>query len=218
VTIAREGWPVITAATGVLGMVAVVGTLAGHPASLAPLVVAVGFCMWFFRDPERAAPADERLVVSPADGRVVAVVPEREDRFLGAPATRISIFMSPLDVHVNRNPVSGTVELVRHTAGRFRAAFKDKASLDNERNAVVLTSGGRRYLMVQIAGALARRIVCRVAPGDRVRRGERFGMIMFGSRVDLFLPPDVVAVVRTGARVHAGTSVLAEVPAEPKGA
>ncbi len=217
-TIAREGWPVITAATGVLGMVAVVGMLAGHSAALAPLVVAVGFCVWFFRDPERAAPADERLVVSPADGRVVAVVPEREDRFLAAPATRISIFMSPLDVHVNRNPVSGTVEVVRHTAGRFRAAFKDKASLDNERNAVVLTSGGRRYLMVQIAGALARRIVCRVAPGDRVRRGERFGMIMFGSRVDLFLPPDVVAVVRTGARVHAGTSVLAEVPAEPRGA
>jgi phosphatidylserine decarboxylase len=215
VTIAREGWPVIAAAAGVLGVVGVVGALAGHLPALLPLVVGVGFCVWFFRDPERSAPADERLVVSPADGRVVAVVEEREEHFLHAPATRISIFMSPLDVHVNRNPVSGTVELVRHTSGKFRAAFKDKASLDNERNAVVLTSGGRRYLMVQIAGALARRIVCHLTPGVAVRRGERFGMIMFGSRVDLFLPPGVTPVVRNGARVHAGTSVLAEVSAAP---
>ena len=210
-TIAREGWPVIAAAAGVLGVVGGVGALAGHPAALAPLLLGVGFCLWFFRDPERAAPADERLVVSPADGKVVAVVEEREETFLHAPATRVSIFMSPLDVHVNRNAVSGVVEQVRHTAGKFRAAFKDKASLDNERNAVVLNSGGRRFVMVQIAGALARRIVCRVAPGDRVRRGERFGMIMFGSRVDVFLPADVVPRVRNGERVRAGVSVLGEV-------
>jgi phosphatidylserine decarboxylase len=213
VTIAREGWPVIGIAAGVLGLVGTVGTLAGHPASLVPLVLAVGFCLYFFRDPERSAPADERLVVSPADGKVVAVVQEREERVLQAPTTRISIFMSPLDVHVNRNPVSGAVALVRHTAGKFRAAFADKASLDNERNAVVLESGGRRYLVVQIAGALARRIVCRVRPGDRVQRGERFGMIMFGSRVDLFLPVGVEPVVKLGDRVRAGTSVIAEVRA-----
>lgn len=212
-TIAREGWPVIGIAAGVLGLVGTVGTLAGHPASLVPLVLAVGFCLYFFRDPERSAPADERLVVSPADGKVVAVVQEREERVLQAPTTRISIFMSPLDVHVNRNPVSGAVALVRHTAGKFRAAFADKASLDNERNAVVLESGGRRYLVVQIAGALARRIVCRVRPGDRVQRGERFGMIMFGSRVDLFLPVGVEPVVKLGDRVRAGTSVIAEVRA-----
>ena len=209
--IAREGWPVIGTAAGVLGLVGAVGTLAGHPASLVPLVVAVGFCLYFFRDPERSAPPDERLVVSPADGRVVAVAAEREERVLGAQATRVSIFMSPLDVHVNRNPVSGTVALVRHTAGKFRAAFADKASLDNERTALVLESGGRRYLLEQIAGALARRIVCRVRPGDRVQRGERFGMIMFGSRVDLFLPAGVVPVVQHGDRVRAGTSVIAEV-------
>jgi len=213
VTIAREGWPVIGIAAGVLGLVGTVGTLAGHPASLVPLVLAVGFCLYFFRDPERRAPADERLVVSPADGKVVAVVQEREERVLQAPTTRVSIFMSPLDVHVNRNPVSGAVALVRHTAGKFRAAFADKASLDNERNAVVLESGGRRYLVVQIAGALARRIVCRVRPGDRVQRGERFGMIMFGSRVDLFLPVGVEPVVKLGDRVRAGTSVIAEVRA-----
>jgi phosphatidylserine decarboxylase len=211
VPIAREGWPVIGTAAGVLGLVGTVGALAGHPAALLPLVLAVGFCLYFFRDPERRAPPDERLVVSPADGRVVAVVEEREERVLQAPATRVSIFMSPLDVHVNRNPVSGTVALVRHTAGKFRAAFADKASLDNERTALVLESGGRRYLLEQIAGALARRIVCRVRPGDRVQRGERFGMIMFGSRVDLFLPVGVVPVVHRGDRVRAGTSVIAEV-------
>ena len=209
--IAREGWPVIATAAGVLGLVGAVGTLAGHPLSLVPLVLGVAGCLYFFRDPERVPPPDDRLVVSPADGRVLAVVDEREERVLHAPATRISIFMSPLDVHVNRNPVSGTVEQVEHSAGKFRAAFADKASLDNERNALVLESGGRRYLLVQIAGALARRIVCHVAPGDRVRRGDRFGMIMFGSRVDLFLPPGVRACVRKGDRVRAGTSVLAEV-------
>ena len=209
-TIAREGWPVIGTAAGVFGLVGVVGTLAGHPASLVPLLLGLAFCFYFFRDPERTAPGDERLVVSPADGRVLSVAEEREERFLSAPATRISIFMSPLDVHVNRSPVSGTVREVRHTPGRFRAAFADKASLDNERNAIVLESGGGRYLLVQIAGALARRIVCRLHPGDRIRRGERVGMIMFGSRVDLFLPAGVRPVVRAGERVRAGTSVLAE--------
>jgi phosphatidylserine decarboxylase len=172
----------------------------------------VGFCLYFFRDPERRAPADERLVVSPADGRVLNIG-ETAAPQLGGNATRISIFMSPLDVHVNRHPVSGTVEQVQHTAGKFRAAFADKASLDNERNALLVTSGARRYLVVQIAGAVARRIVCHARPGDPARRGERFGMIMFGSRVDLFLPRDVRPVVRPGDRVHAGSTVVAEVPA-----
>jgi phosphatidylserine decarboxylase len=195
----------------VLGTVAVVGTLAGHALAIVPLVLAVGFCLWFFRDPERAAPAGDGLVISPADGRIVAVVPEREERYLHALATRVSIFMSPLDVHVNRSPVTGTVRQVQHTEGKFRAAFSDKSSLDNERNAVVLESGGKRFLMVQIAGALARRIVCHVAPGDRLERGQRFGMIMFGSRVDVFLPPGVQPTVSKGERVRAGLSVLGRV-------
>jgi phosphatidylserine decarboxylase len=195
----------------VLGTVAVVGTLAGRPVAVVPLVLAVGFCLWFFRDPERTAPADDRAIISPADGRVVAVVSEREDRFLNTQTTRVSIFMSPLDVHVNRSPVTGTVRQVQHTEGKFRAAFSDKSSLDNERNAVVLESGGKRYLMVQIAGALARRIVCHVGPGDRLERGQRFGMIMFGSRVDVFLPPGVQPTVSKGERVRAGLSVLGRV-------
>ena len=198
---------------GVLGVVGLVGAAAGHPAALLPFVLGVGFCLYFFRDPERQPPPGEGLVLSPADGRVLEVVAASEEQFLRAPATRVSIFMSPLDVHVNRNPVSGMVTAVCHTAGKFRAAFADKASLDNERNAVVLETGGRRYLMVQIAGALARRIICRISPGDRVRRGERMGMIMFGSRVDLYLPLDVRPVVQPGDRVRAGLTVVAEVPA-----
>lgn len=209
--IAREGWPVIATAAFVLGAVAVVGTLAGHPAAIVPLVLGVGFCLWFFRDPERETPGGDGLVVSPADGRVVAVVAEREERYLRGPATRVSIFMSPLDVHVNRSPVTGTVRQVEHVRGKFRAAFADKSSLDNERNAVMMESDGRRFLFVQIAGALARRIVCHVRPGDRLERGQRFGMIMFGSRVDVFLPPGVVPAVAKGARVRAGLSVLARV-------
>src|SRR5262245_65474780 len=135
-------------AAGVLGVVAIVGVAAGHPAAVLPCALGAAFCLYLFRDPDRRPPPDDHLVVSPADGRVLEVREEREEQFLHQPATRVSIFMSPLDVHVNRSPVAGTIELVRHTAGKFRAAFADKASLDNERNAVVLESAGRRYVVV----------------------------------------------------------------------
>ncbi|HXJ35062.1 MAG TPA: phosphatidylserine decarboxylase family protein [Candidatus Eisenbacteria bacterium] len=210
--IAPEGWAVIWTAAGVLGTVAIVGTLAGHPASLVPLLLGVAFSLYFFRDPERQAPADPRAVVSPADGRVIDVSPVREDHFLHASTTKVSIFMSPLDVHVNRSPVDGRITALEHTAGKFRAAFHDKASLDNERNAMVLEAGGRRFLVVQIAGALARRIVCRRAVGDGLGRGERYGLIMFGSRVDVYLPAGVEPAVTKGDRVSAGSSVLARLP------
>jgi len=206
---------VIFMAAGVLGVVGLVGAAAGHPAALLPFVLGVGFCLYFFRDPERQPPPGEGLVLSPADGRVLEVVAASEEQFLRAPATRVSIFMSPLDVHVNRSPVSGIVTLVRHTEGKFRAAFEGKASLDNERNAVVLDAAGRSYVVVQIAGALARRIVCWRRPGDRLARAERFGMIMFGSRVDLFLPPEVPPKVAKGDRVRAGVTVVAEAPGAP---
>lgn len=211
-SIAPEGWAVIGTVAAVFGVVAVVGTLAGLPASIVPLVVALGFSFWFFRDPERTPPGDPRAVVSPADGRVIDVSPVDEDRFLHAPTTKVSIFMSPLDVHVNRSPVDGRITQVEHTAGKFHAAWEDKASLDNERNAVVLEQGARRFLVVQVAGAVARRIVCRRGVGDRVGRGERYGIIMFGSRVDVYLPTDVRPVVEKGARVVAGETVLAMLP------
>lgn len=204
----------VAVATGVLGPVAVIGAAAGHWAAIVPFVLGVGFCAWFFRDPERIPPPGEHLVVSPADGRVLAVGPEPAEASLDGPGTRISICMSPLDVHVNRSPVAGRILAVEHTPGKFRAAFADKASLDNERNVVRLDSDGRRFAVVQIAGALARRIVCRRRAGDVLARGERYGLIMFGSRVDLLLPPGVQPRVARGARVYAGRSVVAEIVQE----
>jgi phosphatidylserine decarboxylase len=211
-SIAPEGWAVIGTAAAVFGVVAVVGAAAGHAWAMLPLPIAVGFSFWFFRDPDRRPPGDPRAVVSPADGRVIDVSPVREDRFLHAPTTRISIFMSPLDVHVNRSPIDGRIAQLEHTPGKFRAAFEDKASLDNERYAMVLEQGTRRFLVVQIAGAVARRIVHRRRVGDVLNRGERYGVIMFGSRVDVYLPEDVRPVVRKGDRVAAGETPLAEMP------
>lgn len=187
-------------------------TLTGHLWLGVPGAAALGFATWFFRDPDRQTPEDPRLVVSPADGRVVDVREVREGDLLGTPATRVSIFMSPLNVHVNRSPVTGVIERIRHTRGRFHAAFADKASDENERTAMVIVAGPRRYLVVQIAGAVARRIVCRRREGDDVARGERYGMIMFGSRVDVYLPSDVRVLVQPRMRVRAGTSVIGEVP------
>jgi phosphatidylserine decarboxylase len=137
------------------------------------------------------------------DGRVLEVVEGERDEILEAPSTRISIFMSPLDVHVNRVPVSGVVETVRHTPGKFKAAFGDKASRDNERTAMVLRSGARRFVVVQVAGALARRIICKVGEGETLRRGDR---------VDVYLPPDVRPRVKHGDRTVAGETILAVVP------
>ena len=158
----------------------------------------------FFRDPARVAPGGEGLVVSPADGKVVEI----DD---GDPVgRRVSIFLSPLDVHINRAPLDARVADVRYQAGRFLAAYKGKASEENERNAVELAdASGRTVRVVQIAGFLARRIVCDVGRGDSLKRGERFGMIMFGSRVDLHLPADATVAVRPGERVRGGETIVA---------
>jgi phosphatidylserine decarboxylase len=182
----------------------------------APWPLAAAFLMLallvvnFFRDPARETPPGDGLVTSPADGKVVAVLDHVEEtRFLKRACRRISIFMSPLNVHVNRVPVSGTVVAVQHQEGRFHAAFLDKASELNEQNAVVIEDArGERILFVQIAGQLARRIICKVAPGDRVQRGERYGMIMFGSRLDVYLPLGVEVRVHVGERVTAGSSII----------
>ena len=167
----------------------------------------------FFRDPERSpATASERLVFSGADGTVSDVT---EMPLPGAGSDeryhRVSVFMSPLNVHVNRSPVGGEVTSVRHTPGAFNAAFRDHASEHNERNLVVMTDArGRQHAIVQIAGYLARRIVCRLHPHDMVRCGERIGLIMFGSRVDHFIPRDYRIVVNIGERVRAGESIIGE--------
>jgi phosphatidylserine decarboxylase len=172
------------------------------------VAIAVGS---FFRDPERQPVADENAVISAADGKVceigAAPIPDGN----GAQANRVAVFMSPLNVHVNRAPVSGEVVRIAYSPGEFRAAFRDAASEHNERNVIIFADpAGRRHAIVQIAGYLARRIVCRVRRAERVDRGQRVGLIMFGSRVDHYLPIDYRVTVKLGERVRAGESVIGE--------
>jgi len=172
------------------------------------LFVATGFVVHFFRDPERVAPEDLDAVISPADGRVVKV-DFAPDPITGQIRQVVCVFMSVVDVHVNRAPVEGSVELIRYIPGKFFNASLDKASTDNERNIVVMGRGADRFTIVQIAGLIARRIVCWAEPGDILRRGERFGLIKFGSRVDLYLPDDYAVKVYVGETVRAGETALA---------
>jgi phosphatidylserine decarboxylase len=174
------------------------------------------FFTYFFRDPERPVPVDPDVIASPADGKVIRVdretMPEGAEDvelFDGAPVQRIAIFMNVFDVHVNRSPLSGTVTGVAHHSGSFLAAFKNEAAAANERHVLAIDGGqGRRALVVQIAGLLARRIINAVKAGDQLARGQRFGMICFGSRVDLYLPAGARVTVKVGDRVKAGESVV----------
>lgn len=167
------------------------------------------FCCHFFRDPERVTPTAPGLAVSPADGKVVRVQ-TMPDPFTGQPRTAVCIFMNVFSVHVNRAPVTGTVTGIAYHPGKFLNAAWDKASTDNERCAYQMTEdGGSTWTFVQIAGLIARRIVCRTDEGDTLARGERFGMIRFGSRVDLYLPDDYSPAVNVGEQVFAGQTVVA---------
>jgi phosphatidylserine decarboxylase len=175
------------------------------------LVIAtvVFYLILFFRNPRRAVPEGERLVVSPADGRIVEIQELFEERFLKKKSVKISIFMNLFDVHVNRIPCQGLVQGIFYNPGKFISATRDKASLVNEQNAIVLeTPKGHKILLIQIAGLIARRIVCWARVGDRVSRGDRFGIIRFGSRVDLFLPQGVELRVKLGEKVQGGASVV----------
>jgi phosphatidylserine decarboxylase len=174
------------------------------------------FFAWFFRDPERTAPAGDGLFVAPADGKVIVLAQVREKEFLNDDALMISIFMSPLDVHVNRMPCDGTVATVEHRPGKFLKAFLPEASWENESIAMVLSTPYGKVLARQIAGAVARRCVCRVRPGNALRRGERYGIIKFSSRVDIFLPAAAAPKVALGDKVTAGETIIATMP--PKGA
>ena len=165
--------------------------------------------LYFFRDPERSSPAGEGLFLAPADGQVMAVQQVHEPRFLEGEGLRISIFMSLFDVHVNRAPVEGQVSLVEHVPGQFLQAFRPEASDVNEHNLVGLESRYGRVLVSQIAGILARRVVCWVYPGQKLQIGERLGVIKFGSRVDLYLPLGAEPVVQVGDRARAGVTVIA---------
>ncbi len=169
------------------------------------LLAGAGFAAFFFRDPERRAPGDAAAILAPADGRVTEAGPAAE----GEPGTqRVSIFLSIFDVHINRAPAAGEVRAVRYREGEFRAAFRKDAAARNERNELEMTTERGTIRIRQIAGVVARRIVCRVGAGDRLARGDRFGLIRFGSRTDLLLPAGVTLLVRPGDRVRGGLSVI----------
>jgi phosphatidylserine decarboxylase len=172
--------------------------------------VMLGLTINFFRDPERTSPAGANLVLSPADGKIIAIRQLEEREFLKSGATMVSIFMSPLNVHVNRNPISGMVKHLRYVKGEYFAAFEDKASEKNEQMVIGIEGPRGRVLFKQIAGFLARRIVCTLKMDDTVNAGERFGMIKFGSRVDVFVPASAVVRAKVGDETVAGETVLAE--------
>jgi phosphatidylserine decarboxylase len=167
-----------------------------------------GFVAYFFRDPERSIPKGSGLLLAPADGKIVTVNPLQND-LVQPSGTLVSIFLSVFDVHINRAPMSGTVVDVRYQPGKFLPAFRADASDLNEQNMVALQAGETRVIIKQIAGILARRIVCRVKAGDKLSPGERFGLIRFGSRVDILIPPEFAVYARLGQRVRGGESVLA---------
>lgn len=194
----------------------VLGVLLQHPILRVTLIVlgaaAFLFTAYFFRDPERTTPAVEGGVMSPADGTVVSISEVDEPAFIGGRALQVCIFMSPFNVHVNRWPMDGTVGYFRHIEGKYLMAFEDKSSDVNERTLIGVDNGRFRVLFKQIAGFVARRIVAPVAVGDSAVAGRRFGMIKFGSRVDVLMPPDAVLHVTLKQTVTAGETVLATVP------
>jgi len=193
---------------------AAVVTILAFALGWAAIGVILGVCALaiaaFFRDPERTIPTGAGLIVSPADGRVVSIVDIKDDPKFAEAAARVSIFLSPLDVHINRSPISGKVEEVNYQRGKFFAAYKEAASEHNEQNALKFRDEqGRMLSIVQIAGVVARRIICRVSRGDNLKRGERFGLIMFGSRTDAYLPRGCKIEVTEGQRVKGGETILA---------
>jgi len=172
------------------------------------------FSLNFFRDPERAADLRGRsgddLVICPADGKVVVIKQTEESEYLKGPAQQISIFMSPMDVHVNRSPMTGKVEYFRYVKGEFLVAHSEESTHRNERAIIGLNANGRKILFTQVAGYIARRIVCPVKVGDMLEAGKRYGMIKFGSRVDIFLPPNADILVKIGETVKSGHTIIAE--------
>jgi phosphatidylserine decarboxylase len=190
----------------VTGIILILTGLKSGGATLAILSIPIAL---FFRDPDRYPPRTENVVISGADGKVTDISDVSFPGSPGIPCHRVSVFMSPLDVHVNRAPVGGEVTIVEHTAGEFRAAFRDDASEHNERNLIAMTdASGRTFGMMQVAGYLARRIVCRLRARDRIQAGQRIGLIMFGSRVDHFFPSEYRVTVSMGQRVRAGESII----------
>jgi phosphatidylserine decarboxylase len=173
-------------------------------------ILFIGFATNFFRDPERTTPEGDRIIVAPADGKIVVVKQVNVTEFMESGAWQISIFMSPLDVHVNRIPAGGIVKYTRYVKGEYFAAFEDKASEKNEQMIIGIDNSNGKIMFKQIAGFIARRIVCELKSGDTVHTGEKFGMIKFGSRVDIFIPANAEIKVKMGDRTTAGETILGE--------
>lgn len=207
IRVASEGWVFVFPLAGAT----VLSALAGWwGVTGLGLMLTVGVAL-FFRDPERIIPQTPESIVSPADGRVMEIVPENTQ------TQRISIFLSLWDVHMNRAPYGGVVRSVVYTPGKFLAAYRPEASFVNEANTVTIADHGREFIVKQIAGVLARRIVCRVRPGDTLEKGQRYGLIRFGSRTDLLLPATAEIAVQVGDTVRGGETILAFLK-EPPGA
>jgi len=205
--IAREGWPFLA-----ISLLLAVAATVWCAAWSVPLWIIFIFVLQFFRDPPREVPQLENAVLSPADGRIIKV--ERtQDPYGEREALLVSVFMNVFNVHSNRSPVDGTIQKVQYFPGKFVNADLDKASTDNERNAIVLQTAGRQIVtFVQVAGLIARRILCYVQAGDVLTRGQRYGFIRFGSRVDVYLPLDAEVKVSIGDKVSATTTILAVLP------
>ena len=207
----KAGYPFIAGGLAV----AVLGLFVWQPLAWVGVLFTL-FCLYFFRDPDRILPPRANVFVAPADGLVVSIeqaVPPAELGLTSAPRTRVAIFLSVLDVHVNRSPIAGTVEKIAYHPGLFLSAAEDKASDDNERNSLLLRlPTGEEVVVVQIAGLIARRILCEAREGQILATGERFGIIRFGSRTDLYLPEGCAPLIAVGQRMIGGETVIAELP------
>lgn len=206
--IAKPGYKFIYASAFTTAIMA----LLGYEVLTLFFFAATVFICCFFRDPDRLVSKEEDAIASPADGKIVFADIVESNRFIEGPCLKISIFMSVFNVHVNRIPFSGTVKRIEYHPGKFFQANLDKASEENEHNAIIADCNGSEICFVQIAGLVARRILCGLQPGDEVNKGERFGMICFGSRVDIYLPPEAQALVKVGDRVFGGSSVIGRMP------
>jgi phosphatidylserine decarboxylase len=208
VTIDRAGYPFIAGA----GVLAVAAALAVGAAAALPLAVLAAFFLYFFRDPDRASPQDPTLVLSPADGRVLVAGPAEAAASPPGEWKQVSIFLSPMDVHVNRTPVAGKVTRVDFRPGKFLPAYHRDAAATNERSEVWVEQRGVTVVFRQIVGVLARRVVCRVSPGAQLHAGQRIGVMKFGSRMDVFVPPSAELRVAVGDKVVGGITAIAVLP------
>lgn len=212
IPLAKEGVPFIAVAA----FLTLICAISEYQCLTIILTLCTLFTVYFFRDPERFTPLDEDVLVSPADGRVIVVEKCTDDRYMQGEVMKVSIFMNVFNVHVNRLPFSGTIKKIIYTPGKFYAVDSDKAAVHNENCGIILeTKSGTQFAFVQVAGLIARRIVCWLEEGDKVTKGKRFGLIRFGSRVDLYLPVNTKIDVSVGQHVKAGETILGRLEENP---